>query len=1081
MLEIKHKEAELEYLKLKYPKLTETEILSFRRLAQGMVFNTVTKICLCSNLEEIYEQMTQNPKIITIGLELQEKQNGLLDWKELISYRSICLQNHENFYSFLLERMRRFVVRFNNQEAFITTKNAQNGAIERLIQSGCGLVDPKLRTRDKVQLVRQNSEKVLMEEHGTILKASTWKPEEELWKIAEPFFEPVKQSEKTDKKLQDMVISNMRFLLKFCGEAYTTLGEIFGFFWLFKLNNFGPGFKTESLREKFDESVAEHLRGLFNIEASKFHPFRTKYTIAFKSLKTRIFEETERRLKQIELTSAKLAKNIAIISSKVEELDLKSGGSYQAIEFIIYDFQNFKKVFEHYNNNKSLKKDMMKSVNGTEYGGSTLSIFLEEEFETLVTKKRSLNKQVVERIKKLSQKIAEILVKKILEPKSFDTYQTENEGIEEDITISLDARIDILIALLLILPKDPRLGFEKTDNSDTHHKRYLSKLSSVFKSCLGVIINFKTKSLVFLSQDQRESEAGSNSETHSEPPDPREDFTEDHKHRINEAFDLVQTYHSRLKNRETVEKMKNILEKKIHKIFFSGTTFEIEKNIRLILSFYERLTNLAENIDYLYSSDQDEPHFLTGTNQLSMRGVMVELTRFLWPMNETVRASHILSALENMKLTKSLEKVKSELGYEIKDYAGIEEGFARSLMDTGITNSRSIKYKPQGIENENFINSSTSNLQKFSGINSKSKQNSTKRLIINFVFVSFDDAGINSKLQKFEQFEESEANLLINWDISAEVIKPLILRSSPKNPLLSLQVVGSAFQKQKTVEHLRTAYHPKKQSFLWESLSSHEPKAEKNNFLEEGEYEKSVERLFQRSQHLEKDSSGTYRSSSLSMSFSDVKNQKFVDAGFDPMTDKFYRAIQVGRSYASLLSTTNFLYKKPINLIGHSLGSLTALHTAYDLSFYGQHNRIGDVCLMGSVITHQELYDKLPRLIGSEGSVNGRIFVLYHENDEVLGQALLGAMDDQTIGRDPLSYFYMASCFSYVEGYLDNKMDEKCLLNYLKSKIININIKDLKVFEKMKTARTLQCQDSFSDYIDTILDEIGFGSFSKFQ
>ena len=193
---------------------------------------------------------------------------------------------------------------------------------------------------------------------------------------------------------------------------------------------------------------------------------------------------------------------------------------------------------------------------------------------------------------------------------------------------------------------------------------------------------------------------------------------------------------------------------------------------------------------------------------------------------------------------------------------------------------------------------------------------------------------------------------------------------------------------------------------------------------------------------------------------------------YEVFISSLFEAIRAGINNAFLLSTTHFLYRKPINLVGYSLGSLTALHTAYDLSYYKQYNRIWDVCLMGSVITHQELYDKLPRLIGSEGSVNGRIFVLYHENDFILKWILSRVQTSVAIGCQRLDYAQMTKTFREIEGGLDPSINDNELEIYLRKRVINVDVKD--VFGIDKASGPLEVHNSYPEMVGMLLDKIGF-------
>lgn len=89
----------------------------------------------------------------------------------------------------------------------------------------------------------------------------------------------------------------------------------------------------------------------------------------------------------------------------------------------------------------------------------------------------------------------------------------------------------------------------------------------------------------------------------------------------------------------------------------------------------------------------------------------------------------------------------------------------------------------------------------------------------------------------------------------------------------------------------------------------------------------------------------------------------------NPFTEAHHNANLTGQYLAILTKELNIFNNNTICVLGFSLGTLltfTCLTTLYDMNCL---NKIGDVCLMGSVIDETAFYNNVHKLIGPNGVI----------------------------------------------------------------------------------------------------------------
>lgn len=171
---------------------------------------------------------------------------------------------------------------------------------------------------------------------------------------------------------------------------------------------------------------------------------------------------------------------------------------------------------------------------------------------------------------------------------------------------------------------------------------------------------------------------------------------------------------------------------------------------------------------------------------------------------------------------------------------------------------------------------------------------------------------------------------------------------------------------------------------------------------------------------------------------------------YDYYWDCYHEGIKIGKAQGYMIAQLGSFDKKPLNLEGYSLGSLIAYYSAttvYDLihnnSSKGskdviQESTIEDVTLYASQISKTEFLDQVYKLIGKNGSVNGKLRIVFSEQDLVL--VMLGGLRfmrdrslSDSIGHSGITYKEIVDTMIRQKHIL--KRERITFMTFLKTKV----------------------------------------------
>lgn len=142
----------------------------------------------------------------------------------------------------------------------------------------------------------------------------------------------------------------------------------------------------------------------------------------------------------------------------------------------------------------------------------------------------------------------------------------------------------------------------------------------------------------------------------------------------------------------------------------------------------------------------------------------------------------------------------------------------------------------------------------------------------------------------------------------------------------------------------------------------------------------------------------------------------------DCFLESLKMAISSGKYFGMLMDRMNLLNHNTPSMIGFSLGSLLlfeALITIYD---QGSPLKVGDVCLLGSVVHAQDFYDNIHKLIGTKGVVQGKLTVVWSSNDSILwGFFRTATMGKSPIGLNPINTRELQNKLRMNDPYLSTR------------------------------------------------------------
>jgi len=162
----------------------------------------------------------------------------------------------------------------------------------------------------------------------------------------------------------------------------------------------------------------------------------------------------------------------------------------------------------------------------------------------------------------------------------------------------------------------------------------------------------------------------------------------------------------------------------------------------------------------------------------------------------------------------------------------------------------------------------------------------------------------------------------------------------------------------------------------------------------------------------------------------------------NPFTITYQKAKQTGDYIGLMLDKVNLFNDTAVCMVGYSLGSLLmfdALLTLYDLA---APVVIGDVCLLGSVVSVNEFYDNIHKLIGTKGVVQGKLTVVYTIHDTVLAYLFRVVKLGQTpIGLKPLDKSAIVRALMTNDPEL-SKWSQHEVREYVNNKMTNLDGSD---------------------------------------
>ena len=143
-----------------------------------------------------------------------------------------------------------------------------------------------------------------------------------------------------------------------------------------------------------------------------------------------------------------------------------------------------------------------------------------------------------------------------------------------------------------------------------------------------------------------------------------------------------------------------------------------------------------------------------------------------------------------------------------------------------------------------------------------------------------------------------------------------------------------------------------------------------------------------------------------------------------------------------MLDKVNLFNDTAVCMVGYSLGSLLIFDTLTTLYDLAAPVVVGDVCLLGSVVSVNELYDNIHKLIGTKGVVQGKLTVVYTIHDTVLAYLFRVVKLGQTpIGLKPLDKTALVRSLRANDPVLC-KWTPHEVLEYLNQKLTNLDGSD---------------------------------------
>jgi hypothetical protein len=160
----------------------------------------------------------------------------------------------------------------------------------------------------------------------------------------------------------------------------------------------------------------------------------------------------------------------------------------------------------------------------------------------------------------------------------------------------------------------------------------------------------------------------------------------------------------------------------------------------------------------------------------------------------------------------------------------------------------------------------------------------------------------------------------------------------------------------------------------------------------------------------------------------------------NPFAQAYHHAVLGGQMLAIMMARSNLFNSNPPSIVGFSLGSVltySACCTLHDLDCL---DKVGDVCLIGSTVDLMSFGQNLHKLIGSRGSIQGKLTVCFTIYDSVLAYMFRSArLGESPIGLKRINTEYLLTCLRENDPELA-KLSPQDLESYLRMKFENIDV-----------------------------------------
>ena len=1052
----------------------------------------------CEDLRQRYFEALQSETIEGWCLENNLSARSL---QNLFSFRHLELENYQNFTNFLKSEFSSMIEQTNLTADILSERDSSKlifSQIKKCVSRGIKRLRKGSRNSPTFNMCAQ----IDSDHHQS---SNQWRLGVELAEILKrlPNYSQSPQGWGFLKNWipsQDdyQVLSrNLDHRLKLFMKIYDHLIDYLGFSASFKSGRSQRGVLNE-FREMFRTIVVQMLKVFLKIKHPKMFDKVEKAKIAVLRTLQNSSNQVKDGLKSAQIKIEKLSEDINSFDQIVDQLRSCKG--------------SFKQIFSPKNLREMFDEQVQERLDLSGIGSNLREILLDKSYLYLEDFRMRTVRDVVGMFSENSEAIAcqlapialEALKKEYLSPEeSRDRLQRLKRSTKSasllDYRLDDNTQVDIFIALLLIFPLNQRLLLGPSAKQRYHS--YMETLITFAEGCFAIKVNRHTleASKIDLIKE-------------------KDLMSREDKKQIQEAVELTWTFKTRLSNHQIIQAKLKLLSSRLKNNYYLKDPINC---VYILMIFYLRLVKLASTDACLATNYPPQIDEVMGA--MGLRSLFIELLGCLWPFKDVCRADHVMTQIENKfflnkffnnwldqkRLTKSktrrlkFDGVKPNKIYQISEknekILNMKRGYSCGQfalngmmidqLDVDIVRpieDFNLKFLPKRVKN--------------AGKRIPVKSFSTTLAISGFLSQEDDLDEVWKGVRAYNQYQET---LTIRWNSGSigvqtglEFIGYTLLNAVESVFSAVIPSLGVRAEKREVVQYLE--HHYRGRVFQEELERKRRQEEERRRREEMRRREEELARERARSQRrgffgfLRNAVSMVVESKVVEWAVEaagiGIKAARYVagtlilagaaaDGASDIYIKAVFEAIKTGKALSFLVNTTDFLYRKPINIIGYSLGSVVTLHMLYDLAHYTQYGRVQDVCLMGSVIPENEFYEKLCMLIGEKGSVSGRIFVLYHEQDRVLNSffGVKYCNDKENIGSERLNYSKMARTFRKHEEIPYGLSDHQLEL-FLLQKVINIDASDIFGLRNLPFYRRRLVHQAYPENSQIILERIGFGS-----